>query len=68
MNLLKVEFPSRYGGNIRVFIGNKDVYSKFIFNDTEIKNKEAKFFDEFHKMAEKIVGWKAEMKKILWNK
>ena len=63
LNLLKVEFPSRYGGNIRVFIGNKDVYSKFIFNDTEIKNKEAKFFDEFHKMAEKIVGWKAEMKK-----
>ena len=30
LNLLKVEFPSRYGGNIRVFIGNKDVYSKFI--------------------------------------
>ncbi len=63
LNILNAEFPSRYGGNIRVIIGNKDVYPKFNYDDTAIKNKEAKFFDEFHKMSERIVSWKAAMKK-----
>lgn len=65
LNILKIEFPSRYGGNIRVIIGNRDVYSQFDYDDTEIKNKEDKFFSEFHKMSDRIGGWKTEMKKTI---
>lgn len=44
MDLLDVEFPARYGGNIRVFLGNKQVNVKSSTNLTELSNREKKLF------------------------
>lgn len=56
-----VQFPNRYGGNIRVLIGKKDIASK---ESTKRINatleREAKFYDEFAKMRSFIDIWKHE--------
>ena len=61
MSLLHVDFPSRYGGNIRVFMSktsnnlvNKSVYF------SELTDKESHFLDDFSKLRLKIDQWKKE--------
>ena len=46
--LIDVEFPSRYGGNIRVFLGNSK-NSDYIGNVdlSVLELREKKFFDDF---------------------
>ena len=66
LNILAVEFPKRYGGNIRVLMGrgkikkNKSYKNKF--------NYEKNFPKKFLKMRQKIEKWKirkgSELKKI----
>lgn len=62
LSILKVEFPSRYGGNIRVIMGDKNLYPDFGFNDADIRDKEDQYFDRFAEMSSGIKTWKAEMK------
>ena len=57
-----MEFPSRYGGNIRIFIGekSKDINIK---NDIDIlMSKEKEFVQQFESMNENIIVWKRKMK------
>tara|TARA_Y100000589_G_scaffold18035_1_gene14976 strand:- start:364 stop:1608 length:1245 start_codon:yes stop_codon:yes gene_type:complete len=51
-----LEFPSRYGGNIRVFMGNGDVLKSYV-NLKELENNEEKFYDDFVKLNKYIKIW-----------
>lgn len=51
-----LEFPSRYGGNIRVFMGNGDVLKSYV-NLKELENNEEKFYDDFVKLNKYIKNW-----------
>ena len=62
LQLLHVEFPSRYGGNIRVIIGNKTIYNKFNNDNTEILKRERGYFDKLIAMGNQIDHWKVSMK------
>lgn len=59
--VLSVAFPSRYGGNIRVVIGNpKNSSSLDTESITEIIEREALFENNFSVMNEFIAKWKQE--------
>lgn len=62
LNLLSVEFPSRYGGNIRIVIGKNidQITPVNIIND--ILEKENKFIQQFEHMNKFIDNWKIEKK------
>jgi SAM-dependent methyltransferase len=62
LDILSVNFPSRYGGNVRIVMGNNEIHNAIKFNDTEILKKEANFFDLFSLMNKNINIWKDEMK------
>jgi hypothetical protein len=53
-----VEFPSRYGGNIRVTIGEGGKASGASVDDT--LQREAGFFDEFAAMRSFVASWRRE--------
>ena len=58
MKLLDVEFPARYGGNIRVFMGNSNCNSI----NSEISHealllREANFYEKFTALQENIKCW-----------
>lgn len=58
VELLAVEFPSRYGGNIRVFLGNKKIVSKkHEICRNELKNTENLFFYRFNQLNLHIKNW-----------
>ena len=59
LNLLDVEFVSRYGGNIRAYIGNGE--EKFVEVD------ESHFAEGLRKMNSDVEEWKGEMLKIITN-
>ena len=60
LDLVHVEFPSRYGGNIRAWIGHKDMgESKLPIIDESI------FYDKFIKMRDDIDLWKINTRKII---
>ena len=62
LNVLDVEFPSRYGGNIRIFIGEKS-NNIIVKNDTHIlMSKEKEFIYQFETINKNIVVWKEKMK------
>jgi len=56
VNILKVQFPKRYGGNIRVILGKqKTEENKKI---SYLLSKEKKFIKDFQKMNALIKNWK----------
>lgn len=64
--LQSVEFPSRYGGNIRVTISNRKINKEINLDD--VYAKEENFFNDFKKMNENIDLWKIRTKKFLNEK
>lgn len=60
LDVLSVEFPSRYGGNIRVIIGDKKYHKVVPSNIKEILNNESRFFNKFNEMNNFIKIWKQE--------
>jgi SAM-dependent methyltransferase len=65
---LEVEFPSRYGGNIRVFLGDALIYGKQSRNDVdELNLREKSFFEKFSKLKINIVDWELSKKALLNN-
>jgi hypothetical protein len=63
---IEVEFPSRYGGNIRVFLGREDVYGiKGTVNLKELSDKELLFKNRFAELSENVVSWKNKKKTYL---
>jgi len=65
LDLLSVEFPSRYGGNIRVVMGKRENYTIKHFQKEEILNLESLFLEQFNKMNENIELWKVFKKEEL---
>ena len=64
-----VQFPRRYGGNIRVFL-SKQKDDNFSSNQKQIKNillKEKLFLEKFKKLNIYINRWKIKKKKIIYK-
>jgi Putative zinc binding domain/C-methyltransferase C-terminal domain/Methyltransferase domain len=64
MKLIKVEFPYRYGGNIRVFMG----MSEAIVDDgkyKDLREQEKIFFEQFIGLNSNIQRWKQRKKQQL---
>jgi len=60
IDVIDVEFPSRYGGNIRVFLGNETLFKcPNTFNKELLVKKEGHFFDDFHILNKNINSWVA---------
>lgn len=63
-DLLGVEFPSRYGGNIRIFIGDGSGDAQT--GDVEaLLSREAGYFDRFLAMQQNIENWKRAKRDFL---
>jgi hypothetical protein len=63
---IEVEFPSRYGGNIRVFLGSESLYGiKGSVNLNELSDQENLFLSRFEKLRENVESWKSKKKAIL---
>ncbi len=59
LSLISTEFPARYGGNIRVFMGNNSLSNGSIDTSvTEILEDENAFFNEIRKMQKNVEQWK----------
>lgn len=68
VRLLDVEFPSRYGGNIRVFLGNNaDAASDGAVDREELNLREKRFFENFAALRENIERWRATKKQFLFE-
>ena len=69
LELLNVEFPSRYGGNIRVFMGRgkSDANQKSVVERKELVKRESQFFDDFTLLRSNIEQWKKTKRKVLEN-
>lgn len=58
VTLLQVEFPSRYGGNIRVFMGKDDGAPKtFGVDQAKLSERESHFFENFTDLRNDIASW-----------
>ncbi len=66
ISLLDLEFPSRYGGNIRVFLGGGDstIPSGGLELD-QIILKEKSFFEHFLQLQNDIYTWRDNKKQLL---
>ncbi len=62
MKVLSVEFPSRYGGNIRVVIGDPSIYKVAEQDQNEIHAFESTFSEKFKNMDSFIRKWQIEKK------
>lgn len=60
LNIQKIQFPKRYGGNIRVIFSKKKTKSKIAI----IQNKEKNFVKGILRMQNKVNKWKATKKKF----
>ena len=60
LNIIKVQYVSRYGGNIRVFIGKGKSIEK-------AKNKEKDFLSRFKIMEKNLNKWILNTKKLIIN-
>jgi len=66
VKLLEVEFPKRYGGNIRVFLGNASFISQnSSVNIAEISAIENKFGEKFVSLESNIESWCKAKKNLI---
>lgn len=64
--IINVDFPSRYGGNIRVFIGVNDLENPNVnYDKTFVDKEEQAFKDKFEKMRVGIEAWKKSKKELI---
>ena len=61
MKIEEIQFPKRYGGNIRVIMNKKKGIKNFNF----VKIKEKNFFKDLFKMQKNIQLWKIKKKKLI---
>lgn len=58
-----VEFPSRYGGNIRVFLGPANASAQVVSDEVRaILDREAAFPERFRRMQKNVELWRARKK------
>jgi hypothetical protein len=55
LKLINVQFPSRYGGNIRVYMGNSGSQNN---HDQNVLEQEKQFETKFFEMNQQIANWK----------
>lgn len=67
LDLLNVHFTSRYGGNIRVYIGDAKLNPTVSFDDKELNARENKFGIQIREMQSAIDGWVEAKKKEIDN-
>ena len=60
LNILDAQYVSRYGGNIRVFLGKGEEKSKPARNET-------RFINDFIKTQKGVVKWKVDTRKNILN-
>lgn len=66
VRLLDVEFPSRYGGNIRVFLGNTAKTGSGSAKDLEdLRVRESKFLENFASLRKNVERWRETKKPFL---
>lgn len=65
LSLLDVEFPRRYGGNIRVFLGESAGQSMHSLNLKELRGKESHFIKMFSTLQNKIAHWQKTKRNFL---
>ena len=64
--IINVDFPSRYGGNIRVFIGSRDFKNDLLNYDPKaVETEELTFKDKFEKMNTGIDQWRKNKKQLI---
>lgn len=61
--LTGVEFPSRYGGNIRVYMNGPAITSADAPSLDSVLDKEARFEEQFGVMRANVEQWKVSMKR-----
>ena len=64
--ILDLEFPSRYGGNIRVFLGNTtgNIYKDKLFLD-KVHARENQFINDFSLLRANIEEWRKTKKQLV---
>ncbi len=66
VSILGVEFPSRYGGNIRVFLGNSSpIKSVNTVNLNELSIREGCFLTNFKNLSNSVAGWRDAKKDFI---
>ncbi len=64
--LLDVEFPSRYGGNIRVFLGNTaNASGSSTIDIVNLRVRESKFLQNFASLRKNVELWRKKKKRFL---
>jgi hypothetical protein len=58
MGLLRVEFPARYGGNIRVFLGDSARGQQESHVDPEIAGREHHYVERFAQLQRNVRAWR----------
>lgn len=65
--LINVEFPSRYGGNIRIFMGSSGEFPNgSIVEQESLDRREGRFFERFTTLRKNMETWKRK-KQIFLN-
>lgn len=64
MQVLHVDFPSRYGGNIRVFLGRSRP-GMAAFDDLALRAREAQFPQRFADMRDNVAKWRQRKASVL---
>lgn len=65
LSLLDVEFPARYGGNIRVYLGAKPSINDGSTDLDALNKRENNFIEKFLALQEKVNTWRTMQKKII---
>lgn len=65
VSLSGVEFPSRYGGNIRVFLGGSTVQRQDFAEYADTTLKESTFLDQFGVLRSNLARWKARKRQVI---
>jgi hypothetical protein len=65
VRLLEVEFPARYGGNIRVFLGNADMTRVGTLDLERLRVRESQFLENFSSLRNSIDSWRKSKKNLL---
>jgi SAM-dependent methyltransferase len=63
LDLLNVQFPSRYGGNIRVYMGKNEAVENI--NNEEVLTIERTFENQFSLMNKQIIHWQQKKKAFI---
>ena len=66
IRLLDVEFPSRYGGNIRVFLGNTaEADNSGIVDMGDLRIREGLFLEKFASLRKNVENWRETKRRFL---